>query len=349
MSLPATAARTPPAQTAVPDVSIVIVNWNTRDLLRDCLQSLRQQAGPVACEVIVVDNHSADDSVEMVRQDFPEVRLIANTANRGFAAANNQGIAIARGRYILLLNSDTRVVDGTIARTVAFADAHPDAGLVGCRTTFPDGRLQVNCFQLPNLLNIWLSLTKLEDLFARNRFFGQRRLTWWNYDTVREVEGIAGCFMLARRDALWQVGPMAEDYFMYSEDTDWCWRFRRAGWKVLYTPEPLLIHIRAASSNQCATDMHLLQRRALLMFVHRRSGRLARELANAMFLAASLVRLPLLAVQRLRGGRRAEQARQQWPRTRAALGFHFHGRLPAELHRQLEDQAAAASGVAIAR
>jgi GT2 family glycosyltransferase len=321
---------------ARPDVSIIIVNWNTRQLLRECLQSIDRHAAPVRAEVIVIDNNSADGSAAMVAEDFQRVLLIRNTENLGFAVANNQGIAIARGRYVLLLNSDTQVLDGTLAKSVAFADAHPDAAVVGCRTVFPDGRLQINCYLLPGLLNLLLTLTHLAMRFPRSRFFGRRRLTWWDYDTVKEVEGVAGCFMLTRAEAIRQVGPLAEDYFMYSEDTDWCWRFAKAGWKVMYTPEPLLIHVRAASSDQCETDMLLLQRRALLMFLERKNGRLTRWIANAMFLGGSLLRLPLLWYRRKRGGPRSKVAQQDWRLSTATARFHLLGRLPADLQARVD-------------
>lgn len=319
------------------DVSIVIVNWNTRDMLRDCLQSLRDDAGDVTREVIVVDNHSSDDSVAMVANEFPEVQLIRNQENRGFAAANNQGIAISRGRYVLLLNSDTRVLGGAITRTLAFADAHPQAGLVGCRTLFADGVVQPNCFLYPSLLNLVLSLSHLGLIFERHRFFGRRRMTWWNYDSVREVEVIAGCFMLARRQAVDQVGPMAEDYFMYSEDTDWCWRFHRAGWKVMYTPDATIIHKGRASSSQCATDMHLLERRAMLMFLEHKSGRVTRWTANAMFLIGALSRLPRLLLQRLIRPAQADDLAAQWQQAKVTVAFHLLGRLPADLRQRVQD------------
>lgn len=318
------------------DVSIIIVNWNTRQLLRECLQSISRHAGEVSFEVIVVDNHSTDASAEMVAAEFPQVHLIRNKDNRGFAAANNQGIAIARGRYVLLLNSDTQVLEGTLAKSIAFADAHPKAAVVGCRTVFPDGRLQINCYLFPGLLNLGLSLTHLAFIFPRNRFLGRRRLTWWNYDTPRQVDGVAGCFMLTRAEAIRQVGPLAEDYFMYSEDTDWCWRFARAGWKVMYTPEPRLIHVRAASSDQCETEMLLLQRRALLMFLERKSGRATRRIANVMYSVCALARLLVLQVRWLRRGSRTKAALQDWALAKATAKFHLFGRLPDNLRQLIE-------------
>lgn len=314
------------------DVSIIIVNWNTRDILRDCLQSIYRHADRETFEIIVADNASTDGSADTVAADFPNVRLIRNNRNLGFAAANNQGIAIARGRYVLLLNSDTVVLEGTITRSLAFADAHPQAGVVGCRTLCPDGTVQVNCYQLPSLLNLALSLSHLDELLPRSRFFGRRRMTWWNYDTPMPVQAVAGCFMLVRDQALQQVGPLAEDYFMYSEDTDWCWRFHRAGWQVLYTPEPQLIHLRAASSSKAETDMRLQERRSLLLFFDKKSGRLARRLANLMFVASALVQLAILALAKPLGGSRARAARKQWPLTTAGLKFHLLEGMRKDLH-----------------
>jgi len=165
-----------------PDVSIVIVNWNTREILRDCLRSVYENAGPVDLHVIVVDNASTDGSVEMVKSEFEKVQLIANSENRGFAAANNQGMAVATGRYVLLLNSDTVVLDGAIAKTVAFADVHPEAAVVGCRVLNPDRSLQRTCFMYPSVLNLLLAATYLNKLFPRSRFFGRERMTWWDRD-----------------------------------------------------------------------------------------------------------------------------------------------------------------------
>ncbi len=307
------------------DVSIVIVSWNTRDILRDCLNSILAASGNVAFEIIVVDNDSSDGSADMVASEFPAVSVIRSKINAGFAAANNQGIARSSGRYVLLLNSDTIVTDGAIAKAVAFADANPKAGLVGCQTRCPNGDIQYNCYLFPSLLNLALSLTKLQFLFWYKPFFGRYRLGWWDYQSEREVDGIAGCFMLARKTAIDQVGPMSEEYFMYSEDTDWCWRFHRAGWNVLYTPAPVIVHFGGCSTSQAATDMHLLERRSLLMFMEKKSGRLVRWIANMMFCMATISRVVLLTLQRAAGGRFRESAKQKWVKAMAALRFHLSG------------------------
>lgn len=253
-----------------PDVTIVIVNWNTREILRDCLRSVYQSAGPVDFDVIVVDNASSDGSVEMVRAEFDEVQLIANSDNRGFATANNQGMAVATGRYLLLLNSDTIVLDGAIAKSVAFAEEHPDAAVVGCRVLNRDRSMQPTCFMYPSVLNLAISIPYLNKLFPRNRFFGREGMTWWNRDDVRDVEVVTGCYMLVRREALERVGPMDADYFMYGEETDWCWRFRRAGWRLMFTPSGEIIHLGGQSTAQVKPRMLLQLRSGVLLFFRKR-------------------------------------------------------------------------------
>jgi GT2 family glycosyltransferase len=311
------------------DVSVIVVNWNTLGLLRDCLRSIEAQKSNLSCDVIVVDNGSTDGSADMVEAEFPNVHLIRNQVNRGYAPGNNQGLAVAGGRYALLLNSDTVLLDSAIEKSVAFAESHPEAAVVGCRTIYPDGRLQHNCLLFPSLLNLALSLTYLARLFPRNRFFGRARLTWWDYESPREVDAVAGCFMLVRRCAIDEVGPMSESFFMYCEEFEWCWRFRRAGWRVVYTPDAVIVHLVAASSAQCASEMRVLQRRSVLMLLEQRSGKPARFIANAMFLTTALARLAVLGVQRVVGGSAAAGAARQWPQGVATLRFHLSGHVPA--------------------
>ena len=199
------------------DVSVIIVNWNTCDVLRDCLASVYANTKNIAFEVIVVDNASSDGSVDMIRSEFPHVKLIANSGNRGFAGANNQAIAVANGRYVLLLNSDTLILDNAIFKTVAFADTHPEAAVVGCKVLNPDRTLQRTCFMYPSILNMFLSATYLYKLFPRSKFFGRERMSWWDRNDTREVDVVTGCFMLVRRGAIEQVGLMDERFFVYGE------------------------------------------------------------------------------------------------------------------------------------
>jgi len=279
------------------DVSIVIVNWNTQDILRNCLQSIYEQAGGVHFEVIVIDNASTDGSAEMVRTKFPQVVLIENSENRGFAAANNQGLAIAGGRYVLLLNSDTVVLNSAISKIVSFADAHPEAAVVGCQVLNPDKTLQPACFMFPSILNMLLSTSYLYKLFPKNKFFGREQMTWWDRNDIREVDVVTGCFMLARREAIDQVGMMDELFFMYGEETDWCYRFKQAGWKIVFAPVGQIVHLGGASSSRMAARMTLQLRGAILQFMAKHHSRPVYMLACILTGAFFAVRIPFWLIR----------------------------------------------------
>lgn len=251
------------------DLSVVLVNWNTRQILHDCLASIYRQTQGISFEVIVVDNASTDGSARMVQNSFANVRLIENSENKGFAAANNQAIRAAHGDFILLLNSDTVVLDNALFETLEFARRHPEAGVVGCCVLNADMTLQPTCFMYPSLLNLFLLTTYLSRLFRRNRFFGRERMTWWDRADERQVEVVTGCFMLIRRRVIESVGLLDEDYFMYGEETDYCYRARRAGWKILFTPAARIIHLGGASSKQVRPEMMLQLRGSILLFIRK--------------------------------------------------------------------------------
>lgn len=297
------------------DVSIIIVNWNTRDILCNCLQSIYEQASKVNFEVIVVDNASTDDSVQMVKTEFLHVILIENSENKGFAAANNQGIAVARGRYALLLNSDTVIQNNAIAETVSFADAHPDAAVVSCRVLNPDQTLQPTCFMFPSILNMLLSSTYLYKLFPKSKFFGREQMTWWDRNNIREVDVVTGCFMLVRREAIQQVGTMDEQFFMYGEETDWCYRFRQAGWKVVFTPACEIIHLGGQSSRQQRIKMILQLRGSILYFMAKNRGPVQYKIGCILTCAFFVFRIPgvlLLSLLQRNCGPNATKASAYW-------------------------------------
>jgi len=294
------------------DASVIIVNWNTRDVLRECLASVSAETAGISCEVIVVDNGSTDGSAELVRNEFPRVTLIGNQRNRGFAAANNQGMRLAQGRYVLLLNSDTVVLDRAIQKTVQFADDHPEAALVGCRVLNPDSSLQPTCFMFPSLLNMVLSTTYLYKLVPRSRFFGRERMTWWDRDDVREVDALTGCFMLVRREAIEDVGLMDERFFMYGEETDWCYRFKRAGWRNLFYPGASIIHLGGGSTRARADDMNIQLRRSILQFMKKHRSALSYATARVLTSLFYATRTPYWWVRSLRGTK--ESRRDAWAR-----------------------------------
>jgi GT2 family glycosyltransferase len=296
------------------DVSVIVVNRNTREILRSCLVSLLAQTAGPSFEVAVVDNGSTDGSVEMVRDEFPQALLISNTLNRGFAAANNQAMRLARGRYVLLLNSDTVVRDGAIQKTLAFAEEHPEAAVVGCRVLNADGSLQPTCFRFPGLINMLLSATYLYKVFPRSRFFGRERMTWWDRDDVREVDVVTGCFMLVRREAIEDVGLMDERFFMYGEETDWCYRFTKAGWKNLFYPGASIVHLGGESTRARADDMNIQLRRSILEFMRKHRGALSYGTARLLTSLFYATRMPYWWVRSLRGtkeSRRDALARAQ--------------------------------------
>jgi GT2 family glycosyltransferase len=290
------------------DASVIIVSWNTRQILRDCLRSVYEQTRGIDYETIVVDNASSDGSAEMVKQDFEKAILIANERNQGLAAANNQGMAVAKGRYLLLLNSDTIVLDNAIAKAVEFADRHPDAAVTGCRVMNPDRSLQPTCFMYPSLLNMFLAATYLYKLFPRSRLFGRERMTWWDRDDERDVEVVTGCMMLVRREAVADVGAMDERYFMYCEETDWCYRFKQGGWRVMFTPSAEIIHLGGQSSRRVRKEMLIQLKLSVLKFMKKHHGWLVHKIACLLTIAFFAVRMPIWFVRSLlaREGREQE-------------------------------------------
>jgi GT2 family glycosyltransferase len=232
------------------DVSIIVVNWNTWKLLTECLRSLAQFRGRYVAEVIVLDNGSKDGSQEAIRREFPGVRLIENGANLGFAKANNIGIRAAKGRYLCLVNSDVRVLNDCIDRLVDFMDHHPETGIVGPQILYPDMRIQDSCRKFPSPWNNFCSAFKLNRLLPRNSFFSGEHMFYFPHDMTLKVDSIAGCFMLARKDAVEEVGLLDEQFFMYAEEVDWSKRFSQCGWQIMFYPEAQAVHHHAASTSR---------------------------------------------------------------------------------------------------
>jgi GT2 family glycosyltransferase len=251
---------------AAPDLTVCIVSWNTCADLRQCLASVFACEGEVAFEVIVVDNASTDGSPDMVRREFPAAQLIANPVNLGYAVANNQALRLARGRYRLLLNSDTVVHGGALAAMVRFMDARPDAAAVGPRILNPDQTLQYSCRRFPRLATGLFRKVPLGRLIPDNRWNREYLMSDWRHDAVREVDWISGAAMCLRPQALEQVGLLDEGYYMYCEDLDWCYRARQAGWKIYYLPQAVVTHAIGRSSDQRPLRMVAEFHRSMLRF-----------------------------------------------------------------------------------
>ncbi len=239
-----------------PELSIIIVNHQTREHLRNCLRSIFGSRQRTRFEVRVVDNASTDGSAEMVEREFPAVHLVRNAENVGFAHANNQALAGARGEFLLLLNPDTLVTDGAFDACIDFLRVHPEAGMVGCRLVRRDGSLDLACRRsFPSAFDGFCRAVGLSALFPRSRLFARYNLTYLDERATTEVDAVNGAFMLVRAEALRDVGPLDESYFMYMEDLDWCWRFRARGWKVFYHPVATVVHLKGESGKQRSTEM----------------------------------------------------------------------------------------------
>ena len=288
------------------DVSVLIVSSNTRDLLRDCLQSVFSGTKGIAYEVICVDNASTDGSASMVLEEYPQVRLVANGENAGFVRANNQAIGISRGRYVLLLNSDTVVLGNAIAETMRHADENPRCAVATCRVLNHDMTLQRNCSMYPSPGNMLLHALFLDRLFPRSRLFGRQAMTWWDFSEAREVETAYGCFALVRRSAIEQVGMMDPVYHFYGDDPDWCYRFREAGWKILFTPDARIVHWGGKSTRDINGAYKLQLYGSMLIFVRLHRGYAAFLLCRLLVALHFLAQVPYRAVREAAAGRRGD-------------------------------------------
>jgi len=257
------------------DVSIITVNHDSSEYLRDCLKSLFLGERPVTCEVIVVDNGSSDGCAEMVRGEFPAVRLIANQDNLGFARACNQGMRAARGRYLLLLNNDTRVPAGTLETLVATMDRSRDIGLLGCRLVGDDGRVQQSFGRTVGFAYEFARKFILNPLFKRSHLSWVRKMIDGAHDTELEVDWVRGACMFLRREALMEAGLMDENFFLYFEDGDLGVRIRRLGWRVVYTPAATIIHHGQASTHKSRRRSALEYRRSQMYYYKKHYGPLA--------------------------------------------------------------------------
>lgn len=241
-----------------PEISVVIVSWNTRRYLEECLQSLGSGISRHH-EIIVIDNGSTDGSADMVSTLFPSVTLVQTEANLGFSKANNIGIQRARGDYIALINSDVHVLSGCLDRLASYLDGHFDVGMVGPRIMYGDGRLQSSARHFPGLWNTFCQTVRLNRLFRNSRFFTGEHMFYFAYDQVRTVEVLVGCFILARRAAIQTFGGLDEDFFMYGEDIDWSRRCKHSGWKIVFCPDAEAIHYGGASAANDPVRFELAQ------------------------------------------------------------------------------------------
>jgi len=282
------------------ELGLVILNWNTRDLLRACLQSVFAAYGIERYRVCVVDNASSDGSAEMVRAEFPQVLLIASPRNDGYAAGNNLGLRAlgftdlndkspsphhsisSPPTYALLLNPDTVLPKNALAEMVAYMEAHPQCGVAGPKILLPDGSLDLACrrsFPTPEVS--FYRLTGLSKLFPKHKRFGRYNLTYLSPDEETEVDSVVGAFMLVRGAAIAQAGLLDEKFFMYGEDLDWALRIKQLGWQVRYTPHVTILHVKRAASRR-SHKAQIAFHEAMLYFYNKHYARRTHPLVGGL-------------------------------------------------------------------
>ena len=309
------------------DISLILVSFNTREVLRESLQSVEREKGNFRLEIFVVDNDSKDGSVEMVEAEFPHVRVLRSKVNLGFGAANNVALELARGRYIVLLNSDAFLRPGSLRLSVDHMDADPKAGLAGGRLVGRDDSLQPSARMFPSILSDFLVLTGLAHKFPKSRFFGRFDRTWADPLQAAEVDWVPGAYSIIRAEALEKVGFFDPEFFLYSEEVDLCRRIQQAGYKIMYWPDIVVVHIGGESSRQIKTlemssagaQLIRWRMRSTLLYYRKHHGSAA---WNAKMLELLLFRLTVLRnslssdpMRRERAGRNRNLARlmhQAW-------------------------------------
>jgi GT2 family glycosyltransferase len=289
------------------DLSIIIVNWNTKALLDNCLQTVAANLAEISelqTETFVVDNASTDGSSVLIRGKFPWVHLLENAQNAGFARANNQAYRRSSGRYVLLLNPDTELRDGALPTLLEFMDNNPKTGICGARLLNSDGSLQPSCYREPTPGRELWSLLHLDKFFPG---YVNDNMAEWETNTPRLVEVLKGACMLLRREAIGRDHIFDEAYFMYSEEVDLCHRIRTAGWALNWVPQAVVVHHEGQSTRQAAGSMFLHLYKAKLLYFRKNGGRWTARFYKVVLLIAALTRLivsPLAWLERPENRRR---------------------------------------------
>jgi N-acetylglucosaminyl-diphospho-decaprenol L-rhamnosyltransferase len=308
-------------ETMTIDLSIIIVSWNVRDLLRKCLASINAQRESLALQVIVVDGASHDGSAAMVREEFPWVELIAAQLNLGFPRGNNLGISAATGRSILLLNPDTAVLPGALHELIYYLDCHPEVGVVGPQLLNVDGSVQSSRRRFPTFLT-----GLFESTWAQSWAPAGLMRRYYALDVpdneVADVDWVIGACMMVQRHVVDEVGVLDDEYFMYSEELDWCRRIKDAGWRVVYYPEAQVTHHVGQSSDQVVTARHIHYQQAKLRYFRKYHGRFATAALRVFLLLNYAWQMGLETIKGMAGHKpplRRQRARSYWEVLRTGL------------------------------
>ncbi len=304
--------RTPVSDTR-PDLSVIIVNYNTRDTTLNAVQSVLDNPGILDIEIIVVDNASSDGSVDALRNAFPQVTIVDTGHNGGYAWGNNVGIQRARGRYLLVLNPDTQIYAGTLEGAVRYMERNPDVGILGAYARLENRTQQLTTFRHVSLTSLFWNMFVPNRVIRKSRYFGDQRYASLSSDLVQDVDVVAGCFMMLPRAVIDQVGAMDDRFFMYSEESEWCWRVKQAGLKVRYNPDIKILHFGAVSTGQTSPWKSVEIAKGHILFLRFTRGPLIAWLGTGIMLLGDLLRavwfLPATLVTPRHDGARAWRAR----------------------------------------
>lgn len=302
-------------------VSVVTVNWKTPRLLARCLDSIARDRGSDQFEIWVVDNASGDESLQILAESYPHVKVIANSKNLGFSVACNQAIARTTGDYILLLNPDAVIQDDAISTLADFLDKNQRAGAVGPKVLNPDGTLQLACRRsFPSPVASFFRITYLSRLFPKSKLFSSYNLTHADPDKHLEVDALSGSCMMVRRQAVDAIGLLDEDIFMFGEDIDWCWRIKQAGFSVDYVPESIVYHIHGASSRLRPVGATIDLHKGMFVFYRKHLAQRYWAPFNALIYSAILARaMVFIALNWLRGVIARQENRDLVPEKTGAL------------------------------
>ena len=305
------------------DISIVVVSYNTASLTLDCIHSINENSAGLVVQVIVIDNNSTDRSTEKIAAEFPNVTIVENKTNRGFAAANNQGFALCESQYILLLNSDTLIIGNVLKDSIAFLESNRDVGAMGCQVLNPDQSIQATCSNYPSLFRLMIMALAL-DRVPYLDFLDTYLMRSWKRDAKREVEVISGCYILTRAEIIHSLGGLDERFFFFAEETDWCRRVREAGWKTVFAPVGKIVHYGGGSVKKLNYKRDVMLTSAMVQLHEKHGGKAAKIIAYITLMFFNLSRCTIwfiAAVSNKANSRRArhffnvmKDCRACWPK-----------------------------------
>jgi len=280
-------------------LSIIIVTWNSERFIRNCLDSILQNGWELHPEIILVDNNSSDQTVKIVEENYPRVNIVRNKDNLGYAKANNQGIENSQGEYLLLLNPDTEVLENSLILMIQFMQENPRTGALGPQLLNPDGTIQPSCREFPTYATLLWEFSGLSRLFPKSKILGHWRMGYFDFDQIREVDQPMGSCLLLRRGTLEEIGIFDQDFPMFFNDVDLCYRIRKAGWKIFFFPDAQILHHKGASTRQVKRRMIWCSHLAFFRFFRKnKTGMLNHIIQYLLYVPLFLFAFPRMILKK---------------------------------------------------